>query len=167
MEFPGITKTLSWFAPEGTALADFIPTAILVAIISQILVIGLLFLQKVRWKSLSQKLHEERELNKQMRSSTKEIEKKISAQEKALESAKTVGEKAALLEEELKSEQEREKACRNNADSLKDENKQLRKELSKSQRSEKQKEFMASFRAGWTDGIGNVRQKLRNIFHTG
>ena len=164
VRLPGITKTLFWIVPEGTSLADFIPLAMFVAIISQIIMIVFLFLQKARGKSLRLKLHEERELNKQMRSSTKEIEKKVSAQDKALESAKTAGEKAALLQEKLKREQELEQECKDNADSLKHKNIKLRSELSKIQRSEKRKEFVASLRAGWANGVNNVRQKLRNLF---
>lgn len=164
LRFPSITKTLSWIVPEGKSPADFIPVAMLVAIISQIIMIGLLFSQKARRKSLRLKLHEERELNKQMRSSTKEIEKKVSAQEKALESAKTAEEKAALIKEKLKREQELEQECRDKADSLKHQNKELLSELGKLQRSEKRKEFVASLRSGWANGVNNVRQKLRNLF---
>ncbi len=165
LRLPGITKTLSWIVPEGTSLTDFIPVAMLVAVISQIIMIGLLLLLKARRKSLLIKLSEERELNKQMRSSTKEIEKKVSAQEKALESAKTAGEKAAIIQEKLKREQELEQECRDNADRLKHENKKLQSELDKLQRSEKRKEFVTSLRERWTDGVNNVRQKLRNLIH--
>ena len=164
LELPGINKTLSWIAPKGSSLADFIPIAILIAIISQIIMIGLLLIQKSRRKSLLIKLREERELNRQMRFSAKEIEKKFTEQEKALESAKTTEEKFSLLQDKLKSEQELEKECRENVESLKYENKKLRRELGKSQRSEKLEQFVASFKDGWTNGIENVRQKFRNLF---
>ena len=167
LNLPGITKTLSWIAPKGSTLNDFIPAAILIALISQIIMIGLLLFLKARRKALLVKLREERELNERLRVSAKEFQKKASDQEKALKSAETAAEKAELLQEKLKSEQEMEKACRENIESLKYENKQLQKELGKLERSEKLKRFVASFRAGWADRIDNARQKLRNIIRKG
>ena len=167
LRLPGMAKTLSWIAPEGTAPGDFILPALLLAIVSQLIMIGLLLWQKARGKSLLMKLREEREHSEQMRSTAKEIEKKISAQERALESAKGAGEKAALLQTRLESQKELEQTLRDETDRLERENERLHEELHKFERSEKRKRFKDSLRTGLSDRVKGVRRKLRNLFHKG